>query len=87
MCKLLQGQEARRFTQTSRSVRLSGRSTSVRLEGAFWETLTEIAMEEAVSVPRLIATLHDEALDSHGEITNLASLLRTVCMFYRERRA
>lgn len=87
MCKLLNGQDPRRFKQASRSVRISGLSTSVRLEVAFWEILGDIAEREGLSVPRLIAVLHDEALDRHGDIRNLASLLRTVCLLYQEERA
>lgn len=86
MCKLLSEQDPRRFRQASRSVRISGLSTSVRLEVAFWEILGDIAAREGLSVPRLIAVLHDEALDSHGAIRNLASLLRTVCLLYQEQQ-
>lgn len=83
MCELLKKQDPGHFKQTSRSVRISGLSTSVRLEVAFWEMLDDIALHECLSVPRLIAVLHDEALDRHGEVTNLASLLRTVCLLYQ----
>lgn len=86
MCKLLKEQAPERFRPTSRSVRLSGRSTSVRLEVAFWEMLDEMAQREGLSVPRLIAVLHDEALECYGDIANLASLLRTACLLYQEKR-
>ncbi|ABQ30597.1 MULTISPECIES: ribbon-helix-helix domain-containing protein [Acidiphilium] len=85
MCNLLQGRDPADFAQTSRSVRLSGRSTSVRLERVFWDALGEIATAEGVSVPRLIALLHDEAEDWFGDIDNLASLLRAACILYRRR--
>lgn len=87
MCKLLAAQDAQRFKQTSRSLRISGQSTSIRLETAFWEVLDVIAADEGMSVSRLVATLHDEAVDSHGDVSNFASLLRTLCLIYQAERA
>ncbi|MBN9550105.1 MAG: ribbon-helix-helix domain-containing protein [Alphaproteobacteria bacterium] len=87
MCKLLARQDPRRFTQTSRSLRISGQSTSIRLETAFWEILDVIAAGEGMSVSRLVASLYDEAIDLHGEVANFASLLRTICLIYQGERA
>ena len=87
MCKLLATQDPQRFRQTSRSLRISGQSTSIRLEAAFWETLEAIAANEGVPVSRLVAIIHEEALDSHGDVSNFASLLRTVCLIYQTERA
>jgi predicted DNA-binding ribbon-helix-helix protein len=87
MCKLLAAQDPQRFKQTSRSLRISGQSTSIRLEAAFWEILDSIAASEGVSVPRLVAIIHDEAVDTHGDVSNFASLLRTVCLIYQGERA
>ncbi|MFB2550482.1 ribbon-helix-helix domain-containing protein [Ensifer soli] len=68
----------------NRSVRIAGHSTSIRLERAFWEVLEDIASREGLSTPKLIAALYDEALEQHGGMPNLASLLRTVCLLYRD---
>ena len=87
MCKLLARQDQRRFRQTSRSLRISGQSTSIRLETAFWEILDAIAAGEGMSVSRLVASLYEEAMDLHGEVANFASLLRTVCLIYQGERA
>lgn len=87
MCKLLAAQDPQRFKPNSRSLRISGQSTSIRLETAFWETLDAIAANEGMSVSRLIATLHDEAVDTHGDISNFASLLRTICLIYQGEQA
>jgi len=87
MCKLLATQDPQRFRQTSRSLRISGQSTSIRLEAAFWEVLEAIAANEGISVSRLVAIIHEEALDSHGDVSNFASLLRTVCLIYQTERA
>lgn len=86
MCKLLAAQDPQRFKQTSRSLRISGQSTSIRLETAFWEILDLMAINEGMSVSRLVATLHDEALDMHGHVSNFASLLRTLCLIYQGER-
>ena len=87
MCKLLAAQDPRRFEQTSRSVRISGQSTSIRLETAFWEVLDAMAVDEGVPVARLLAVLHNEAIDRHGQVSNFASLLRTICLIRQGERA
>lgn len=87
MCKLLAKQDPRCFRQTSRSLRIWGQSTSVRLEEAFWNILGDIADSQGMTVPRLVAILHDEATENHGNVSNLASLLRTTCLIYERERA
>ena len=86
MCRVLTTQSQERFTKINRSIRISGHSTSVRLESAFWDVLEEIASREGMSTPKLISVLYDEALDKHGGLANLASMLRTVCVIYQEQR-
>jgi predicted DNA-binding ribbon-helix-helix protein len=79
-------QSPQRFRHVSRSVRISGHSTSVRLEAAFWQVLEDIAQREGLSTSRLISQLYSEALERHGGMANLASMLRTVCLIYQEER-
>jgi predicted DNA-binding ribbon-helix-helix protein len=86
MCTVLAGQNPDRFRKISRSVRISGHSTSIRLEEAFWQALESIAALEGVSTSKLITQLYWEALEQHGGMSNLASLLRTVCLLYQEER-
>jgi predicted DNA-binding ribbon-helix-helix protein len=62
MCRVLTAQSSQRFRKVSRSVRISGHSTSVRLEAAFWQVLEDIARMEGLSTSKLISELHDEAL-------------------------
>jgi predicted DNA-binding ribbon-helix-helix protein len=69
----------------TRSLRIGGHCTSIRLEKSFWETLEEIAMREGTSLAKLLTTLHNEVLDQHGEVKNFASLLRCACLVYRSR--
>jgi predicted DNA-binding ribbon-helix-helix protein len=87
MCRLLTAQGTQRFRKVSRSVRISGHSTSVRLETAFWQVLEDIAKREGLSTSKLISELYDEALELHGKMSNLASILRTVCLIYQEEHS
>jgi predicted DNA-binding ribbon-helix-helix protein len=87
MCRVLTGQSSQQFRKVSRSIRISGHSTSVRLEAAFWEALEEMAKMEGLSTSGLISQLYAEALEIYGGMSNLASVLRTVCLLYREERS
>lgn len=86
MCRVLSHQGQDRFIKVSRSVRIAGHSTSVRLESAFWNTLEEMAAVEGLSTSKLIAALYGEALEQHDDMSNLASMLRTVCLLYQQER-
>lgn len=86
MCRVLTDQSPQRFAKVSRSVRISGHSTSVRLEMAFWQVLEGMAKSEGLSTSKLIAQLYDEALERPGGMSSLASILRTVCLLYYEER-
>jgi predicted DNA-binding ribbon-helix-helix protein len=82
MCKMFSGQSPEFYESHTRSIRLGGHATSIRLEAAYWTTLEEIAAEQGVSLPRFLTKLHDEVLDFRGEITNFTSLLRCACLTY-----
>ena len=85
MCHLFAHQPQRDYESQTRSLRIGGHSTSIRLEMAFWDTLEEIAETQNMSLAKFVTTLHDEVLDHHGEVKNFASLLRCSCLIYRER--
>lgn len=87
MCQVFAGQDPRNYESVTRSIRLSGHSTSIRLERSFWATVDEIAAGEAMTTPQFLAKLHDEVLDLHGEVRNFASLLRCACLVHRGNRA
>ena len=84
MCRLLTDRHADDFRPVSRSIRIHGHSTSLRLEACFWRALDDIAREEGLTTPKLIETLHGEAanvLTTAGDAAlNLASVLRTACL-------
>lgn len=82
MCRIFATQSPERWTYETRSVRLVGHSTSIRLEAAFWEILEEIAAAQEMTLPRFLTLLHDEVLEFQGEMRNFASLLRCACLTY-----
>jgi predicted DNA-binding ribbon-helix-helix protein len=83
MCHLFASQCPDSYAFETRSIRLNGQSTSLRLERIFWGILEEIAAGEAMSVPRFISTLHQEILLLRGEVPNFTSHLRCICVTAR----
>jgi predicted DNA-binding ribbon-helix-helix protein len=82
MCKIFSELGRDQYTYLTRSVRLGGHATSVRLEAAFWNVLEEIAASEGVTLGRFLTKLHDEVLEFRGETHNFSSLLRCACLAY-----
>ena len=87
MCQIFAGQDSATYEYETRSLRLNGQSTSIRLERSFWNVLTEIAAAEDLSVPQFISKLHSEVLELHGEARNFTSLLRCACLVHLDRAA
>jgi len=83
MCHLFASQSPDSYAFETRSIRLNGQSTSLRLEKVFWAILEEIAADESMSVPRFISTLHQEILLLRGEVPNFTSHLRCICVIAR----
>lgn len=86
MCQMFAGQARANYEFQTRSLRLNGQCTSVRLEKKFWNILDEIAAGEETSTPLFISKLHSEVVNLHGEAKNFASLLRCACLVYREKQ-
>lgn len=82
MCEIYSSTPPHRYEVVTRSIRLHGGVTSVRLERAFWAILEELASSEGVPLAKFLENLHDEAVAKHGSIGNFASLLRVVCTTY-----
>lgn len=82
MCRILSSQPASSFAYQTRSVRLGGHATSIKLEAAFWEILEEIAAEQSKPLGRFLTELHDEVMFISGEAHNFTSLLRCACLTY-----
>jgi predicted DNA-binding ribbon-helix-helix protein len=85
MCHVFASQNPAIYETITRSVRLNGFSTSIRLEALFWSILDQIAEREGMSPGRFISTLHDEVLQLRGEVGNFTSLLRVTCAVFIER--
>ncbi|HTZ68984.1 MAG TPA: ribbon-helix-helix domain-containing protein [Roseiarcus sp.] len=83
MCHLFASQSPDSYAFETRSIRLNGQSTSLRLEKVFWGLLEEIAAVEGMSVPRFLSTLHQEILLLRGEVPNFTSHLRCICVIAR----
>lgn len=86
MCYVYASTDPARYRSTTRSIRLHGCVTSVRLENEFWEILEGLAAEQSYSVSEFIGELYSEVLTDRGEVTNLASMLRVACAIYLGNR-
>jgi predicted DNA-binding ribbon-helix-helix protein len=63
-----------------RSVRISGRRTSMRLESQFWEALRDVAERERSDIGEICTRIAKRARN-----TNLSSAVRVAMMaYYRE---
>jgi predicted DNA-binding ribbon-helix-helix protein len=82
MCRIFARLQPEAYASETRSVRLGGHATSIRLEASFWAILEEIAGTQGVSLPKFLTKLHDEVLDAGGQGHNFASLLRCACLTY-----
>ena len=85
MCQIFAGQDPAIYAFVTRSLRLNGYATSVRLEARFWELLDIISEEQGMTTPQFLSKIYEEALEIHGQIANFASLLRCACTLYLEQ--
>ncbi|MFP4537615.1 MAG: ribbon-helix-helix domain-containing protein [Dichotomicrobium sp.] len=85
MCQIFAAQDPADYQCETRSIRLNGHCTSIRLEAVFWRMLESIAAREGLSMPQFVSKLHDEVLDLRGDVHNFASLLRCACLADAER--
>ncbi|MEW5421114.1 ribbon-helix-helix domain-containing protein [Amorphus sp. 3PC139-8] len=86
MCRIFADQPPDSYVLETRSMRLNGQGTSIRLERVFWTVLERIADEQGLSLPKFISTLHTEILEIRGEAPNFTSHLRCICMVFLDRR-
>ena len=85
MCQIFAGQDPTNYAYETRSVRLLGHATSVRLEAKFWSVLEEIARLQNMPMAKFLSLLYEEALEIHGEVGNFTSLLRCCCLNFVDR--
>jgi len=82
MCEIFVRAHPDSYAPESRSLRLHGVATSVRLERLFWAVLEEIAARDGMRVNQLIERLYDELIQYRGEAANFTSFLRVCCLRY-----
>ena len=78
MCQLFINADSKLWKSRTRSLRIDGVSTSIRIENFFWSTLEEIAARDRMTVSQLITKLYYESIDAEHDLGNFTSFLR-VC--------
>ncbi|MGE8151223.1 ribbon-helix-helix domain-containing protein [Pseudomonas vancouverensis] len=66
----------------SRSVRLNGFATCLRLEQVYWDILGEMAKANHCSVSTLLSHVDREVHLRHGGVRNFSALVRVVCVVH-----
>lgn len=82
MCKLFINAEPELWKSSTRSLRIDGMVTSVRLENYFWSTLEAIAHRDDLNIPQMLTRLYHESIDAGHDLGNFTSFLRVCCMRY-----
>jgi len=82
MCHIFAGQDPETYRFVTRSIRINGHCTSIRLEARFWEILERVAAAQNLTVPQFVSELYEEVLELQGEISNFTSLLRCACILF-----
>ena len=85
MCEFFVKADPIQYEQRSRTIRIHGVLTSIRLENMVWDILAEMAETEGCTTNMLIVRFHDEILAHRGEVPNFASFLRVTCMRFLRR--
>lgn len=83
MCKLFINADANLWASSTHSMRINGMVTSVRLENAYWDILTELGARDGLSVTQLISRLYRESIQAGHDLTNFASFLRVCALRYQ----
>jgi predicted DNA-binding ribbon-helix-helix protein len=86
MCEYFVKADPIQYEQRTRTIRIHGVLTSIRLENMVWDILAEMAEAEERTTNNLIVQLHDEILAHRGEVPNFASFLRVTSMRFLRRK-
>ncbi|HEY1998367.1 ribbon-helix-helix domain-containing protein [Paraburkholderia sp.] len=88
MCGIYINADPILYESRTRSLRIHGVITTVRLENLFWDVLHEIAGRENMTTSQFAVKLYDELIALRGEMpTNFASFLRVCCLRYLSMRS
>lgn len=82
MCQLFIGADDSLWSSKTKSLRIQGVVTSIRLEVFFWDVLEELSFRDQMTVNQLITKLYLESLDADHDIGNFTSFLRVCCSRY-----
>lgn len=86
MCEYFVNADPILYESRTRTVRIRGVSTSIRMENFVWDTLAKMAAEEGVTTNALIVQFHDEILRHRGDVQNFTSFLRVTCLRFLDRQ-
>lgn len=82
MCQLFINADNQLWTYRTKSLRIDGVVTSIRLETFFWDILEEISFRDQMTVNQMITKLYHESLDADHDISNFTSFLRVCASRY-----
>ncbi|MCZ2723134.1 ribbon-helix-helix domain-containing protein [Marinomonas sp. 15G1-11] len=82
MCKLFINADPELWGSSTRSLRIDGMVTSIRLENSFWTILEEIASRDEMNIPQMVTRLYHESIDAGHDLGNFTSFLRVCAMRY-----
>lgn len=82
MCQLFISADDSLWSSKTKSLRIQGVVTSIRLEVFFWDILEELSFRDQMTVNHLITKLYLESLDADHDIGNFTSFLRVCCSRY-----
>ena len=86
MCEYFVSADPIHYESRTRTVRIRGGSTSIRMENFIWDILAQMAAEEGVTTNALIVQFHDEILRHRGDVLNFTSFLRVTCLRFLSRK-
>ena len=82
MCQLFISADDSLWSSKTKSLRIQGVVTSIRLEVFFWDILEELSFRDQMTVNQLITKLYLESLDADHDIGNFTTFLRVCCSRY-----
>ena len=82
MCQLFINADNQLWAYRTKSLRIDGVVTSIRLETFFWDILEELSFRDQMTVNQMITKLYHESLDSDHDISNFTSFLRVCASRY-----
>ncbi len=83
MCGIYVNADPIIYESRTRSLRIHGVVTTVRLENLFWDVLQEIAERENLTTSQFVVKLYDELAALRSEPpANFTSFLRVCCLRY-----